>query len=65
MTNLRHSPNLPGDGRRRTYVISADAATLAREYFHAEVVASVVTGQANRAAIYSRHLVRMCRRVKK
>lgn len=63
MTTPRTTPSLPGDRHRRVFSISEDAAVLATEYFHAEVVASVVTGQAERAATFTRHLVRMARNV--
>lgn len=57
--------NPTGDGRRPTYEISLDAAILAREYFHAEVVARICTGDALHAATYARHLVRLARRTPK
>jgi hypothetical protein len=65
MTNLRHSPALPGDSRRPVYEISLDAATLAREYFLAEVIARICVGDALHAATYARHLVRLSRRAPK
>ena len=65
MTTLRYTPSLPRDNHRRVYTINADAAKLAMEYFYAEVVASVVTGQATRAATFTRHLVRTHRRIRK
>jgi hypothetical protein len=65
MTQLRHTPSVPGDRARRVFEISGDALTLAREFFHAQAVACVVTGQAENAATWTRHLVRACRRIQR
>jgi len=64
MTQLRHTPSLPGDRRRRVFNISGDACVLASEFFHAQCIACVVVGDAHGAAIWAQHLVRVARRMR-